>query len=94
MLNALKLSYSHAWEISRASTNAHHGDIKQIDIMGLSLPSSDAPLDLPGLVNGTQAAQISQPAISITKERKIKEYSSPNPIPIHKAHQLIPSDNA
>ena len=61
--------------------------------MDLPLPSSDAPLDSPGLVSGTQAAQVSQPAIGIPKKRKIKDYKSSDSIPSHKAHRLIPSND-
>ena len=74
--------------------DALQGDTEQNDIMGPSLPFSDAPLDPPSPVNGIQAAQISQLAININRERKIKEYSSLHHIPIHKAHWLISSDNA
>ena len=93
-LNASKLSFGHAWEISHASSNAYQGDTKKIDTMGLSLPSSDTPLNPPGPVSGTQAAQISQPALSIPGKGKIERHSILDPIPIHKAHQLISSDNA
>ena len=94
MLNTPKLSHGHAREISRASLDAHQGDTEQIDSMGLSLPSSDAPLNPSGPVSETQATQISQPTISVIGKRKIEEYSSPNPISIHKAYRLIHSDSA
>ena len=94
MLNAPKLSHGHAWEIPRVSTDAYQGDTEETDTMGLSLPSSHAPLEPLGPVSGTQATQISQLAISIPRKGKIKRHSSSNPIPIHKAHQLISCNNA
>lgn len=94
VLNAPKLSHSQAWEISRASPNAHQGDTKQTKTMGLSLPSSHAPFDPLGPANRTQAAQISQAAINIPRKGKIERHNSPDPIPIHKAHRLISSNNA
>ena len=60
--------------------------------MGLPLPCSDTPFDSPGPVNVTQATQVSQPTFSIPKKRKIKDYSSPDSIPTHKAYRLIPSN--
>ena len=59
VLNTPKQSHGHAREISRASLDAHQGDTEQTNTMGLSLPSNDTPLDPPGPINGTQAAQIS-----------------------------------
>ena len=61
--------------------------------MGPPLPSNDTLLDTPSPVSGTQAAQVPQPTLSIPRKRKIKNYSSPNSIPTHKAYRLIPSNN-
>ena len=93
MLNTPKLSHGHTQEIPHAPPNAHQGNTEQTDTMGLSLPSSNTPLDPPGLVSGAQAAQISQPTISIPRKRKIERYSSSDSISTHKAHRLIPSDD-
>ena len=93
MLNTPKLSYGHAQEILCAPPDAHQGNTMQTDTMGLSLPSSNTPLNPPGPVSGAQATQISQLTISIPRKRKIERYSSSNSISTHKAHRLIPSDD-
>ena len=52
ILNTPKLSHGHAWEIPYAPPDAHQGNTEQTDTMGLSLPSSNTPLDPLGPVNG------------------------------------------
>lgn len=93
MLYTPKLSHSHAREVSRAPLDAHEGNTEQTNTTGLSLPSNNTPLGPLSPINGTQAALISQPTISVPGERKIKSYGSSDPIPTHKAHRLISSND-
>ena len=61
--------------------------------MGPPLPSSDTPLDSPGLINKTKAAQVPQLTLNIPKKGKIKNYNGLNSTLNGKALKLIPSNN-
>jgi len=94
MLNTPKLPHGHTGEIPYAPVNAHQGNTEQVDKMGLPLLPGNTPLDPLGPINRAQATQISQPTINIPEKRKIERHSSSDPIPIHKVHRLIPSNDA
>ena len=93
MSNALKLLHGHTRDIPCAPPNAHQGNIEQVDTIGLPLPSGNTPFDHLGPVSGAQVTQISQPTISITRKRKIEEYSRLDSISTHNAHKSILSDD-
>ena len=64
-----------------------------IDINESILESDNRKITKPIAVLDTLELPHGQPTLNIPRKRKIKNYSSLNSIPTHKAHGLTPSNN-
>lgn len=90
MLGTPKLHYGHTWIMPCTTSDDHQRDAMSTNMVGLTLPPSNSPLDSPYLFSGIQAKQTPQPSSGIPSKRKNKGYSDLNFIPPQESHGLCP----